>query len=195
MATHLIGMLPFIVYNTKDSSANHYTPVRNGNEAAAYLQFIVDYYECLPHRMAFIHAHQRDMKVAPDYAMDEDLQLLHWDSAGGFASLNRSKLLWHIILGNRSRRADQTDYHKQVARSITIAWEELLGAELGELPDELHVNGGGQFMVQRERVLRHTKAFYQDCLTWLADSLTLSPWDKGMYGVLQLQLTWLQLTV
>ena len=69
MAMHLIGTIPFIVYNTKDATANHYTPVRNGNEAAAYLQFIVDYYECLPHRMAFIHAHQRDMKVAPDYAM------------------------------------------------------------------------------------------------------------------------------
>ena len=69
MAMHLIGRIPFIVYNTKDASANHYTPVRNGNEAAAYLQFIVDYYECLPHRMAFIHAHQRDMKVAPEYAM------------------------------------------------------------------------------------------------------------------------------
>ena len=34
-----------------------------------YLQFIVDYYDCLPQHMAFIHAHRRDMKVAPDYAM------------------------------------------------------------------------------------------------------------------------------
>ena len=69
MATHLQGLLPFVVYNTKDSTANHYTPVQNGNEAAAYLQFIVDYYDCLPASMAFIHAHQRDMKVAPDFAM------------------------------------------------------------------------------------------------------------------------------
>ena len=105
---------------------------------------------------------------------------MHWDSAGGFASLNRSKLLWHIILNHRRRHADETEYHKQVARSVAIAWNELLGAELGEIPDELHVNGGGQFMVQRDRVLRHSKAFYHECLTWLADSLTLSPWDKGM---------------
>lgn len=69
MATHLQGIMPFVVYNTKDSSATHYTPVHNGNEAAAYLLFIVDYYDCLPAYMAFIHAHRRDMKVAPDFDM------------------------------------------------------------------------------------------------------------------------------
>ncbi|KAA6425089.1 MAG: hypothetical protein FRX49_05263 [Trebouxia sp. A1-2] len=120
MATHLQGIMPFVVYNTKDSSATHYTSVHNGNEAAAYLQFIVDYYDCLPAYIAFIHAHRRDMKVAPDFDM------------------------------------------------------------LGPLPDELYVNGGGQFLVRRERVLAHSRQFYQDCLTWLDESLDLSPWDKGM---------------
>ena len=69
MATHLHGFIPFVVYNTKDSTATHYTDVHKGNEAAAYLQFIVDYYECLPQVMAFIHAHRRDTKVAPDFDM------------------------------------------------------------------------------------------------------------------------------
>lgn len=69
MVTHLQGIVPYVVYNTKDSTATHYTPVHNGNEAAAYLQFIVDYYDCLPAYMAFIHAHRRDMKVAPDFYM------------------------------------------------------------------------------------------------------------------------------
>ena len=69
MVTHLQGVVPFVVYNAKDSAATHFTPVHNGNEAAAYLQFIVDYYDCLPEYMAFIHAHRRDMKVAPDFDM------------------------------------------------------------------------------------------------------------------------------
>ena len=68
MAIHLVGNLPFVVYNTKDSSASHHTLVHSGNEAAAYLQFIVDYYDCLPERMAFIHAHQ-SAPDTPDYAM------------------------------------------------------------------------------------------------------------------------------
>ena len=69
MGIHLQGTIPFVIYNTKDSTATHYTEVHNGNEAAAYLQFILDYYDCLPHIMAFIHAHRRDMKVAPDFDM------------------------------------------------------------------------------------------------------------------------------
>ena len=60
MALHLPGLIPFVVYNTKDNSTGHHTPVHNGNEAAAYLQFIVDYYECLPGHMVFIHAHRLD---------------------------------------------------------------------------------------------------------------------------------------
>lgn len=111
---------------------------------------------------------------------DEDLRSLHWANAGGFASLNRSKLLWHIILTHSRRHRNETDYLKQVARSISIAWEEILASELGQLPNELHVNGGGQFMVSRDRILKHSRTFYQDCLGWLADSVTLSPWDKGM---------------
>ena len=72
MALHLSGMMPFVVYNTKDSSALHYTPVHNGNEAAAYLQFIVEYYDCLPAYMAFIHAHRCDAEADKVVALSGD---------------------------------------------------------------------------------------------------------------------------
>lgn len=68
----------------------------------------------------------------------------------------------------------------QAARAIKIAWEQLFGAELGSLPDDMIVNGGGQFMVRHDRVLAHPRAFYKQCLAWLADSTDLSSWDKGM---------------
>ena len=60
------------------------------------------------------------------------------------------------------------------------AWDALLGSELGPLPDELQVQGGGQFIVRRARVQAHPRAFYENCLTWLAESTQLSSWDKGM---------------
>ena len=60
------------------------------------------------------------------------------------------------------------------------AWEELFRPELGPMPDEVQVQGGGQFVVRRDRVQAHPRAFYQNCLTWLADSTQLSSWDKGM---------------
>lgn len=89
MATHLQGVIPFIVYNTKDSTATHYTDVHKGNEAAAYLQFIVDYYDCLPQVMAFIHAHRRDMKVAPDF----DMVIAHHVASTHLPAMHAC---WHI---------------------------------------------------------------------------------------------------
>ena len=117
------------------------------------------------------------------------MKLADWSSTSGFASLNRSNLLWHILLNQHKRKQrhaheqhqqEQTEYHMQAARAIRIAWDQLFGAEFGPLPSELLVNGGGQFMVRRNRVLAHPKAFYQQCLAWLASSTDLSSWDKGM---------------
>lgn len=72
MALHLPGTVPFVVYNTQDNTTSHYAHVRIGNDAAVYLQFIVDYYDCLPEHMAFIHAQQMDVdtsKVTESSAM------------------------------------------------------------------------------------------------------------------------------
>ena len=43
---HGLGAMVFL-YQFSDPAAPHYYP-QGGNEAGAYLQFIVDYYECLP---------------------------------------------------------------------------------------------------------------------------------------------------
>lgn len=64
MALYLPGTVPFVVYNTQDNTTSHYAHVRIGNDAAAYLQFIVDYYDCLPEHMAFIHAQQVDVETS-----------------------------------------------------------------------------------------------------------------------------------
>ena len=49
MANYLVGVVPFLVYATwDDADATHTTVSNHGREASAYLQFIVDYYDCLP---------------------------------------------------------------------------------------------------------------------------------------------------
>lgn len=117
----------------------------------------------------------------------QDLRQISWKSLPGFASLNRSNLVWHFILTQYKRRQvlrhqnqEQTDYHLQAARAVKIAWEQLFQAELGAMPDELYINGGGQFILQQQRVMLRPRSFYQSCLDWLANSTELSSWDKGM---------------
>jgi len=120
------------------------------------------------------------MNPTPFWLQDADVQLIQWNTIPGFASLNRAGFLWHIHLSQHVRHLNKNDYHHKAAHGITTAWQQVLGHELGPLPDELYVQGGGQFVVKKHRVLAHPRAFYHECLSWLADSVELSSWDKGM---------------
>ena len=49
MATYLVPWMPFLVYSISgDQAATHRTLSNTGREAQAYLQFIVDFYDCMP---------------------------------------------------------------------------------------------------------------------------------------------------
>lgn len=54
--------IPHIVYQVDDPAntkgALHRTVKNKGNEAMAYLQFIVDYYDRLPASIVFLHGHR-----------------------------------------------------------------------------------------------------------------------------------------
>lgn len=54
--------IPHVVYQidepNKTHGAQHATIANKGNEAMAYLQFIIDYYHQLPNATAFVHGHR-----------------------------------------------------------------------------------------------------------------------------------------
>ena len=54
--------IPHVVYQVGDPSASigaqHATLANKGNEAMAYLQFILDYWERLPASVVFLHGHR-----------------------------------------------------------------------------------------------------------------------------------------
>ena len=45
------------------AGAVHKTPANKGNEAMAYLSFIIDYYKRLPASMVFLHGHRRALRA------------------------------------------------------------------------------------------------------------------------------------
>ena len=57
-----LSHIPHVVYQVDDPEntvgAQHATLANKGNEAMAYLQFIVDYYDRLPPVMIFLHGHR-----------------------------------------------------------------------------------------------------------------------------------------
>lgn len=54
--------IPHVVYQVDEpehtAGAQHATVANKGNEAMAYLQFIIDYYDRLPESIAFVHGHR-----------------------------------------------------------------------------------------------------------------------------------------
>lgn len=54
--------IPHVVYQIDDANktagAQHATLANKGNEAMAYLQFIIDYYDRLPPSMVFLQGHR-----------------------------------------------------------------------------------------------------------------------------------------
>ena len=62
-------------------------------------------------------------------------------------------------------------------------WDELFADELGELPPVLHADGFSEFVVSRDRILAHPRAFYQRLLDWVVEnSRTHGSPDPGRQG-------------
>lgn len=57
-----LSEIPHVVYQVDDwdktTGAEHRSLVNKGNEAMAYLQFILDYWERLPQTIVFLHGHR-----------------------------------------------------------------------------------------------------------------------------------------
>lgn len=147
---------PVFLYE-KDSSKvgdNHSTPRNTANEASAYLQFIVDYYDNFPpcSTFAFLHSHRYA------YHQEDILTLLndlHVDKNLGYCNLNSA------VWGTREdpERTLLYTHHRDFATQ-----------HLGDLPPLLLDRCCAQFAVATDLILSRPKAFYEDALR-----LTLHP--------------------
>ena len=117
--------VPYMVYQRHDPDQPNFFESQ-GREAAAYIQFIADFYSCLPEvgfaleqacisfntaytRMLrfqvtlFIHGHRNAWHQED---MLQTIVALKWDRMPGFVELNRRSLSqgWQIWLGDKTRR-------------------------------------------------------------------------------------------
>ena len=69
-----LSEIPHVVYQVDDwdktEGAEHRTLVNKGNEAMAYLQFILDYWGRFPASMVFLHGH-RCVRLQPSRLLHE----------------------------------------------------------------------------------------------------------------------------
>ncbi|KAK9805524.1 hypothetical protein WJX72_003293 [[Myrmecia] bisecta] len=143
-------------------------------DASGYLQYIVDHYDRLPDAMVFMHAHQKSKHMPDKVPL---LKRLRWGSFE-FANLRYQNITfgqWGKWTGDwlspqhprEAPPAEEVIWDELRVNQSTLfagVWNELLADELGLLPRHVHAPASAEFLIAKQRILRHSKAFYERCL-------------------------------
>jgi Protein of unknown function (DUF3431) len=143
---------PIVLIDKEGADPTCFTPKtvipNQGREASSYLRYIIDHYEHLPMWVAFIHGHETAWHQKRPHAMSDMLNHVKL-SDDMFESFNGH----FTLVPFESRDTDVIQVQKH--------WS-LVQDELGEMPSyEGMTDAGAQFIVSRNRILRHPKSSYQ----------------------------------
>lgn len=148
------------IYAVDNVNAPFHPPVNKGNEAMTYLSYIIDHYDLLPQKIAFIHPHASSWHT-PDTV--DVLTRLRWDELE-YANLRCVHLQPSCIgAGMHPLGPEQNE----VAKAYDDAWPIVFEQDLGPLPAFVATHCCAQFVVSREKILSHSKQFYESCRDWL----------------------------
>ncbi|DBA98269.1 TPA: hypothetical protein ACH3X1_001191 [Trebouxia sp. C0004] len=183
--------IPYIVYqHTERQERHHFT--NYANEATAYVQFIYDYYDCLPQAIAFVHGHAESWH---NLDMRDTLASLQWGLVSRHVDLNRNQTIWtqavkslpsepplapiatgndayngtfpigQVIAGDAYPYFEAYMWHQGMA--TRQFYDEFLGpAGFGPMPSEVEYYCCGQFAVSRQKIQAHNRSFYENMLMY-----------------------------
>jgi hypothetical protein len=142
-------------------------PVNKGREASSYLKYIVENYDRLPDRIAFIHGHEETVhQKYPKHILK---------------AIDDAKDLDYVSLNNwihMKKRVCETDTHLGTeCGSWTAAfddmkehWESLFKPIVKyEMPEYFRFDASAQFVVTRKAIQRHPKEVYQKLLDYMIE--------------------------
>lgn len=140
-----------------------------GREAAAYLSYIVDFYEDLPAYSVFIHAGE-DQWHNDLFGPKSSEVLLHLRleavDALGYVNL-RCSTFPGCPVGVNPLDPTQIDIeNKDVRAYFSEIYMELFQVKLSDVPQHIGNVCCGQFAVSRERILQRPKSDYERMLRW-----------------------------
>lgn len=169
--------IPHIVYTRLANSPAHYhkMSINKGREAVAYLKYIVDHYSDLPSSIAFVHGHRTSWHQKDPSDMVRALRALRWHKYN-YAPL--TSVLTHSMF-----RLHTKDPQEKVNYEL---WRDVLQTELGPMPIYgISTHCCATFVVKREAILTHPKAFYSN----IYDYILNSPYSDQLTGR-TLEYTW-----
>lgn len=153
-----LGDMPHYIYNAYERVGAMAMPKNAGNEASGFLRYIVDHYEALPDRVAFIHGHRNahhtfKMDIVPF------LRAANWSFAD-YVPIN-------LDMYQRLTREKSREF-----ALVQDLWPKLFAEVAPEPPKELFTWCCAQFITSRHAIRRMSKAHWQRLYEWiLADEL------------------------
>jgi len=158
--------LPFIIASKSDSNKTLYIPINKGNEASAYLTYIIKYYDYLPEFTLFLHGHythwhQFSSTVDKINNLTFDKQYTNINDVWFFCSKMANTIIFDFKNG---------------------IWDELFKEELGELPEKFSMRCCAQFLVHRDRIRLRRKQFYINILNYINNNDVLVDSKHGKIG-------------
>ncbi|KAJ3147428.1 hypothetical protein HDU86_007978 [Geranomyces michiganensis] len=162
---------PIVIYEKlgTNRSTEHVVP-NPGNEASTFIKFILDNYDCLPDRTAFVHGHRTSWHTSRP--MDEILNTMDWNRAEFFKLPARNRGKTEV-----AKYAPDRSIEESVPVEVHIFWNRWLQEKYGPVPERLEAQCCAQFVVSRQRIRLNTWDWYKDIYDWLISGEIHSYWS------------------
>jgi hypothetical protein len=169
-------LLPYAHVDGAANASEHAwadTPNR-GREASVYLRFIVDHYDNLPDATLFLHGHGDSWHTR---YLPTIVRHLDWGRDFSVVSYQPGE----EALINAAEGEPGTSLHDEWA-DIAAHWGELWAEATGlaEPPGDIRFHCCAQFLLSRDAIRRHPRAWYQKALDWVHGGEERFP--HGRYG-------------
>jgi len=128
-----------------------------GKEASAYLKYIVENYDSLPDRVAFIHGHETSVHQKHTRPLLEVIQASN--PKYGFVPLNNMHFGGEFA-DNKKAQIRLFTFWDRLCLGTTVPSDHAVPEEAGPMVYDL----GAQFVVSRERIRRNPKMLYEGWL-------------------------------
>ena len=153
---------PFIISSKVEKNKTLYVSINKGNEAMAYLDYIVKFYNVLPEYTLFSHGHYVD-----------------WHQRTPINKIiNNIKIDSHYInisdigFDDRCNKTKTNKYFDE----LKLVWNELFLDTLGPIAPKYYDKCCAQFIVHKDRIRLRPKIFYERLIKYIINK------DNGTIG-------------
>jgi hypothetical protein len=152
------------IYEKETPSSKYNIPVNKGHEASVYFKYIIDHYDNLPDYVAFVHGHESDWHHPS--SMATKLNAIH--PSGEYINLNENTGRTGVIVDENDEIILKHDDPPGHWGPVSDWWRQVMKPFFGNRRG-LIVNDmwGGQFIVSKKSILRHSLKFYETQYNWL----------------------------